>query len=364
VAKLEPCGIYNIAGDAHGVGEIDHVVARTPGASRKYYYRRREYGYWTAWEKIDLDIEGDPVVPVVWQGRLLLFWLHIIKQGPTTVKKATGGDTLDKVNYPPDPDMTIEVLLCWSEYYNGKWQPAKTSSVEVPEAFALISPGSQFDRTKIPIFVDEVDGGALRVMVSYQTALRFYNTHGEPLHDLPWAPVSYIYPPAKERWITIGTNDLAIQYIGVGNSPNTTRHVIKPPIDYRIVQTLHPVPDVWAPPFFFRDARHVFYVSTTYWDIPIQIAKYPGYPFSPGGTGTATGTTTSGPATSGFTTKPAGNAFGSGMVTGSNSQFGGTGAAMQFLSEDANIQQAFASPAVVSYNGKAIGPGGAVNNPV
>ena len=63
-------------------GEIDHVIARTAGAHRKYYYRRYEYGYWTAWEQIKLDIEDNPVLPVVWKGRLLLFWLRILKQAP------------------------------------------------------------------------------------------------------------------------------------------------------------------------------------------------------------------------------------------------------------------------------------------
>ena len=53
-----------------------HVVARTAGAHRKYYYRRHEFGYWTPWEQIKLDIEDNPVMPVVWNDRLLLFWLR------------------------------------------------------------------------------------------------------------------------------------------------------------------------------------------------------------------------------------------------------------------------------------------------
>ena len=88
VAKLEPCGIYHIPADAaKRTGEIDHVVARTAGANRKYYYRRYEDGSWTPWEQIKLDIEDNPVVPVVWKDRLLLFWLRILKQGPDTVQK-------------------------------------------------------------------------------------------------------------------------------------------------------------------------------------------------------------------------------------------------------------------------------------
>ena len=34
---------------------------RTNGKTRQYWYRRYEYGYWTPWEKVALDIEGDLV---------------------------------------------------------------------------------------------------------------------------------------------------------------------------------------------------------------------------------------------------------------------------------------------------------------
>jgi hypothetical protein len=53
VAKLELCGIYHVAADPNQLtGEIDHVIARTAGAHRKYYYRHREAGNWTPWEQI------------------------------------------------------------------------------------------------------------------------------------------------------------------------------------------------------------------------------------------------------------------------------------------------------------------------
>ena len=80
VAKLEPCGIHYVENDPGTADDIAHVVARTAGAHRKYYYRRREYGYWTPWEQIKLDIEDNPVIPVVWKDRLFLFWLKILQQ--------------------------------------------------------------------------------------------------------------------------------------------------------------------------------------------------------------------------------------------------------------------------------------------
>jgi hypothetical protein len=82
------------ADPARRTGEIDHVVAATPGSRRKYFYRRREYGYWTPWEQIKLDIEGTPVIPVVWDDRLLLFWLQVMKQAPAASSKPSGDKNL------------------------------------------------------------------------------------------------------------------------------------------------------------------------------------------------------------------------------------------------------------------------------
>lgn len=65
VAKLEPCAMFIQEQDPGAADDIVHVVARTSGAHRKYFYRRREYGYWTPWEQVKLDIEDNPVVPVV-----------------------------------------------------------------------------------------------------------------------------------------------------------------------------------------------------------------------------------------------------------------------------------------------------------
>jgi hypothetical protein len=31
-------------------------------------------GVWSAWERVDLDIEGDHLLPVIWNRRLHLFW--------------------------------------------------------------------------------------------------------------------------------------------------------------------------------------------------------------------------------------------------------------------------------------------------
>ncbi|NUP11206.1 MAG: hypothetical protein HOW73_34605, partial [Polyangiaceae bacterium] len=50
-----------------------HVFGRTR-KSHVYYYRRRELGSWTPWEKVDAPIEGDHLMPFAYGGRLYLAW--------------------------------------------------------------------------------------------------------------------------------------------------------------------------------------------------------------------------------------------------------------------------------------------------
>lgn len=72
VAQLEIAGFYQ---EDDGDDTVIHVFGRTPGAEpHLYYYRRYDYSQWTPWEKVDLDIQGDYLIPAVLNQRLFLFW--------------------------------------------------------------------------------------------------------------------------------------------------------------------------------------------------------------------------------------------------------------------------------------------------
>jgi hypothetical protein len=77
VARLEVCGIYTqTETEAGEQSQIVHVFGRTRETPHIYYYRQRARGVWTAWEKIPADIEGNHLIPVVYNRRLYLFWPH------------------------------------------------------------------------------------------------------------------------------------------------------------------------------------------------------------------------------------------------------------------------------------------------
>lgn len=296
VAKLEPCGIHYVEDDPNtkGKDDIAHVVARTAGANRKYFYRRREGGSWTPWEQIKLDIEDNPVVPVVWKDRLFLFWLRILQQAPLNAPTApTPGQTFASVpasNYIMSglPQVTVQAVLCWSEYYNGKWQATKTSDVNRPTLLGWFDPAGQdaFDRSDLLLSAQEVEA-ALQIVISglFWSSFLLYNTHSLPLREddipadleepktsLKTRSIDYEYPDELShaiiaRYETMTGNTAVELNRPVLRVKRQTRH--------RTVEPRHYLQNPWDAPFFFEDSRHVFYVTTT--EEIVTIPEHNGY---------------------------------------------------------------------------------------
>ena len=87
VAKLEPCGMYYVPA-TDDTNEITYVVARSFGANRKYYFRQLQDAAWSPWTEVPIECEDMPLTPIVWNGRLFLFWLKILKDSSSA---NTGG---------------------------------------------------------------------------------------------------------------------------------------------------------------------------------------------------------------------------------------------------------------------------------
>ena|GEM_PF-1418992 len=115
-----------------------HVFGRTPVTPHVYYYRRLDQTWdsvaecwrnaWTAWEKVGVDIQGDFLVPLVWNQRLYLFWPVFTEVTDTT--KVPSGTS------PSAPEKSLQVQLAWSEYKQGTW----TKKQITPESEALNPP--------------------------------------------------------------------------------------------------------------------------------------------------------------------------------------------------------------------------------
>jgi len=239
---------------------------------------------------------------VVWNDRLFLFWLQIIKEAPDP-------DSQVSDDPPPNEDdlagskpstlkssavkaaktntkLPVKAVLCWSEYYNGKWQPMKTSEIDQPivlsgglvidtdEPLEIKPTESKSIRRKLDISVFE-EGGALRVNIhteahfsggmsgNYGSSFLLYNTH-----SLPEAGKQVIKSFYIRRYIWTHTETFYIQY-QKGDHPVIKRNVLKNKIDDRTVAPLHSLQNPWEAPFFYEDSRQVFFVTTSKELVPV-----------------------------------------------------------------------------------------------
>jgi Tc toxin complex TcA C-terminal TcB-binding domain/Neuraminidase-like domain/Salmonella virulence plasmid 28.1kDa A protein/Putative peptidoglycan binding domain len=120
VSRLEIMAHFEEGRDG---GTILHIFGRTRGRPHTYYYRRWIDGsYFTPWEKVDINIEGRHLVPIVFNRRLWLLWAVFTR----------------KHEEPPASDLSDEkteaarqfweIGMSWSEYHEGRWASPKTSA--------------------------------------------------------------------------------------------------------------------------------------------------------------------------------------------------------------------------------------------
>jgi hypothetical protein len=321
LAKLEPLGLYAIPATDGSANDVVHAVARTAGAHRKHYHRRLDGGAWTPWKEIKLSIDDEPVMPYVWKGRLMLFWLQFHKtsavnsgnvtqslpsdnSGAAVADRTLGQITSSVGSAAPALALEqINAVLNYSEYYNGKWQPTKTSRLDQPVDLGSRTAG-YFSPTQVVLRAweapDESDE-SLYIQVTelwhdplhdwssgssgwWDTAgFVLHNTHSTPLRWVDVDPASLITPSKaralgvwgyetetsyfpNELWAEYGWADLLTwidggtsmdEYEGPGWTPVLHGRF---PLDVRNSQL--DVDDQWGMPFFMSDHRNAFYVTT------------------------------------------------------------------------------------------------------
>ncbi|MDR4497892.1 MAG: neuraminidase-like domain-containing protein [Candidatus Scalindua sp.] len=110
--------------------DILHVFGRTRNTPHIYYYRQRiDSNYWTPWERVDLDIQSNHLLPVVWNRRLYLFW-PIFNEKTMDEDIPGDGEGTKPIKY-------WEIKLAWSEYKSGKWSAKKVAdeAIELKDVF-------------------------------------------------------------------------------------------------------------------------------------------------------------------------------------------------------------------------------------
>ncbi len=318
VAKLETCGLYHQPADGTN-DEITHAISRSAGAHRKHYYRNYSGGSWTPWQEIKLQIEDHPVVPYVWNGRLMLFWLQLHQRPGITPSNIGGALPQDNTKQLADAHMKdisgqlsggvktmtasqLGAVLCFSEYYNGAWQPIKTSDIKTPLDLDDGTSGQPFDRTTLVLrawsATDSSDDSLyLQVTTRDQPPVSgwlyswigddwrtgggfvLHNTHSAPLRwtdvkpqavQVPSQPRQITTPAGASGWgatlqaqygtSAYGSLGAALGFDFLGSTPFDI-------LTGKYPQTVRPsqpgVDSQWQMPFFFEDSRNAFYVTTS-----------------------------------------------------------------------------------------------------
>ncbi|MEP6613595.1 MAG: neuraminidase-like domain-containing protein, partial [Mucilaginibacter sp.] len=121
VARLEIKGSYY-----DDLSKTLHVFGRTFGGDPKvYYYRKFIKGRrWTPWIKVDLDINSEFIIPVVYNNRVYLFWA-IITELANPIQQVNVPQAGQQAFDLKPPSKNWQIQLAYSEYKNGKWTPKK-----------------------------------------------------------------------------------------------------------------------------------------------------------------------------------------------------------------------------------------------
>ncbi|MFZ3495475.1 neuraminidase-like domain-containing protein [Streptomyces sp. 5.8] len=131
VARLQPSGLY-VDYDPNTEppnfsGETVHVFARSESVPRSHYYRTWVNRlYWTPWQKVNLDVDGESLTLGMWNGQLYVFWPTFIPAGEAQeIKQLPDGTEAGKLSHSP---RYWQIQLNWSEYRNGNWTTKRVST--------------------------------------------------------------------------------------------------------------------------------------------------------------------------------------------------------------------------------------------
>ncbi len=156
-------------GTPDATNDVLHVFGRTTTQPYAYYYRQllncSQFGNdgggasWTAWESVDASIEGDHLIPVVWDGRLFLFWPVFTATADSTTQGAVTVPETGHTSYAPStPGKDLNVTLYWSEYQQGSWSAKQASD-------PLVYPDFNTTLNTFVLASDQVDTSLLSVSV-------------------------------------------------------------------------------------------------------------------------------------------------------------------------------------------------------
>jgi len=121
MGQIEVLGMYEDKGGAITKRDL-YVVGRTPNLPYAYYWRKcidfgSDFMEWSPWQRIELDIQGDHVMPFMLGGQFHIAWPII------------------RVNKQDKDHVEWEVKLSWTRYDGKSWKKVSISRepINIPE---------------------------------------------------------------------------------------------------------------------------------------------------------------------------------------------------------------------------------------
>jgi len=157
VAHMQTLGVYH---EQSAGANLLHVIARSASQPSHCYYRALDltYGEWTGWERVDVDIASEQVAPVVYRGRLHLFWLQF-EEKTQQPKRQPPAQISDSPGTTADPARTLEIELCWSERTPDGWTSRRTSGDKLihpwprPQSSYTLKPRARSNQLWMDVFI-------------------------------------------------------------------------------------------------------------------------------------------------------------------------------------------------------------------
>jgi hypothetical protein len=163
--------------------------------------------------------------------------------------------------------VTVRAVLCWSEHYNGKWQPTKTSDINAPTTLKRykVSGRFAFNRDKLRLIATE-EQDRLRVSIAFGGGLSsflFYNSYSLPVRredETPDDDIESTFSTPPDRAFRVDKTVAASYYPGLDFDLTFDRPMLMNQMADHVVEMPY---SEWLAPFFYQDSRHVFFVTTT-----------------------------------------------------------------------------------------------------
>lgn len=284
-----------------------HVIGRTHGHPRQYFYRTYSNGAWTEWVQVTAPVDGDHVAVVVWRNRVNLFWVtfQIQSQAPDAPSDGgTKGVSLSSIDFPTlasglqalAPQKMAQVQLNWSEYFQGTWSARLCSDVNQYDPIPVYN---DFQSSQVYIHVTKEAPNAYGIEGPVGIHLDFPDPQGPPDTYSFWvtskngnpdfgakyaqgAPINPYYTAWKPDSTEFdGAGTLGVWFTGVdpvSADPTTVYETILEKVNaYGLVLCANPVTPVFlsptdplyqeagslVSPFFYKDINRAGSASAT-----------------------------------------------------------------------------------------------------